>query len=215
MRVVGILLILAIAAIFFDACSSRPPETAATAGRISDPEAAGYERATFAGGCFWCMEPPFDKLDGVVATISGYTAGSVANPTYEQVSAGGTGHTEAVRILYDPKRISYEQLLEVYWRNVDPLDAGGQFCDRGSQYRSGIYTHGAEQRQLAEASRARAQETLGQKIVTEIVPASAFYTAEEYHQDYYEKNPLRYKYYRNGCGRDRRLQALWGASGGK
>ena len=215
MRVVGVLLLLGIAAIFFDACGSRPTDTPVAANRITDPEAPGYAQATFAGGCFWCMEPPFDKLDGVVATISGYTAGETANPTYEQVSAGGTGHTEAVRILYDPSRISYEDLLEVYWRNVDPVDAEGQFCDRGTQYRSGVYTHGPEQHALALASRERVQQTLQQNIVTEVIPATAFYAAEGYHQDYYEKNPLRYKYYRNGCGRDRRLQELWGASGGK
>lgn len=168
--------------------------------------------ATFAGGCFWCMEPPFDELDGVISTTSGYTGGHKQNPTYEEVSAGRTGHTEAVQIMYDPKRITYERLLEVFWRNIDPLTSNAQFCDSGTQYRSGIFTHDATQRQLAEQSR-RALETSGRfnkPIVTEIVPAAAFYPAEDYHQDYYKKNPIRYKFYRAGCGRDRRLGELWG-----
>ena len=172
----------------------------------------GEAVATFAGGCFWCMEPPYDKLDGVTATISGYTGGSKADPTYEEVSAGGTGHTEAVQITYDPSKVRYEQLLEVFWRNVDPLDAGGQFCDRGSQYRTGIFVHDEEQRRLAEASKQALVEgdRFDRPIVTEIEPAGAFYPAEDYHQDYYEKNPVRYKFYRWSCGRDQRLADLWG-----
>jgi len=172
----------------------------------------GEAVATFAGGCFWCMEPPYDKLDGVTATISGYTGGSKADPTYEEVSAGGTGHTEAVQITYDPSKVRYEQLLEVFWRNVDPLDAGGQFCDRGSQYRTGIFVHDEEQRRLAEASKQALVEgdRFDRPIVTEIEPAGAFYPAEDYHQDYYEKNPVRYKFYRWSCGRDQRLAELWG-----
>lgn len=168
--------------------------------------------ATFAGGCFWCMEPPFDKLDGVVSTVSGYMGGHRANPTYQQVSAGNTGHAEVVQVTFDPRKIDYAALLEVFWRNVDPLDAGGQFCDRGSQYRTGIFVHNAQQRALAEASRARLEQSGANfaKLVTNIADAGPFYPAEDYHQDYYVKNPLRYKFYRYRCGRDARLQELWG-----
>ena len=176
--------------------------------------ASGNAVATFAGGCFWCMEPPYDELDGVISTTSGYTGGRKQNPTYEEVSAGTTGHTEAVQVVYDPKRISYARLLEVFWRNIDPLTANAQFCDHGTQYRSGIFYHDAEQRRLAEDSK-RALEASGRlkgPIVTEIVAAGTFYPAEEYHQDYYKKNPIRYKFYRAGCGRDQRLAELWGDS---
>jgi peptide-methionine (S)-S-oxide reductase len=166
--------------------------------------------ATFAGGCFWCMEPPFDELPGVVSTTSGYTGGDRKNPTYEQVSAGGTGHVEAVQIVFDPAKISYEKLLEVYWRNVDPLDGGGQFCDRGSTYRTAVFYHDAGQQRLAEASKAAVGQKLKRALATEIRAAGEFYAAEEYHQDYYRKNPLRYKFYRYNCGRDQRLEALWG-----
>ncbi len=181
------------------------------AGGVS-AEQTRHASAIFAGGCFWCMEPPFDQLDGVVSTTSGYIGGHMENPTYKQVSAGGTGHTEAVRVVYDPARISYPELLDVFWRNVDPLDGKGQFCDKGSQYRSGVFYDGEEQKQAAEMSKA-ALETSGrfrQPIATEIRAATTFYPAEDYHQDYYRKNPLRYKYYRYGCGRDRRLEELWG-----
>lgn len=169
--------------------------------------------ATFAGGCFWCMEPPFDKLEGVISTTSGYTDGHLENPTYKQVSAGGTGHTEAIQIVYDPAKVSYTKLLEVYWRNIDPLTANAQFCDHGSQYRAGIYYHDASQQQAAEASLQALVDAkkFDQPIVTEIKPASTFYPAEDYHQDYYQKNPLRYKYYRYACGRDKRLEELWGS----
>lgn len=174
----------------------------------------GLAAATFAGGCFWCMEPPFDKLEGVVSTTSGYLGGQRDNPTYQEVSAGGTGHAEAVRILYDPDKVSYQQLLDVFWHNVDPLDPHGQFCDKGSQYRTAIFYHGDEQRKLAEQSmQALAQSgRFDRPIVTEIVAAPTFYPAEDYHQDYYRKNPLRYKYYRFSCGRDQRLEELWGGS---
>ena len=168
-------------------------------------------KATFAGGCFWCMEPPFDKLDGVVSTTSGYIGGRTENPTYEQVSAGTTGHTEAVEVVYDTRKISYTQLLEVFWVNIDPLTANAQFCDTGSQYRSGIFTHDETQRRLAETSKEAVAKRLAKPIVTEITPASKFWPAEEYHQDYYKKNPIRYKVYRTSCGRDRRLEAVWGA----
>ena len=167
--------------------------------------------ATFAGGCFWCMEPAFDKVEGVVSTTSGYTGGTVENPTYEEVSAGGTGHAESVRVVYDPTVVSYEKLLDVFWHNVDPLDAGGQFCDRGDQYRSEIFYNSPEQKELAEASleKLRASHALDGEIVTKIAPAGPFYPAEDYHQDYYEKNPIRYKFYRYLCGRDGRLDELW------
>ncbi len=175
--------------------------------------AAGQpEVATFAGGCFWCMEPPFDKLDGVISTTSGYTGGHLKKPSYKQVSAGGTGHAEAIQVRYDPEKISYEELLEVFWRNIDPTAVDRQFCDGGSQYRSGIFVHDAAQREAAERSKAEleANKPFDGPIVTEIVDADTFYPAEDYHQDYYLKNPIRYKYYRYGCGRDKRLEELWG-----
>lgn len=168
--------------------------------------------AIFAGGCFWCMEPPFDELPGVVSTTSGYIGGRTKNPTYEQVSAGGTGHAEAVKVAYDPSRVSYDRLLEVFWRNIDPTDRDGQFCDRGSQYRSAIFYVTDAQKRLAEASKTEIERRLGARVVTEIVGATEFYAAEEYHQDYYQKNPIRYKIYRYGCGRDRRLDEVWGPS---
>lgn len=170
--------------------------------------------ATFAGGCFWCMEPPYDKLEGVISTTSGYIGGHVSNPTYEQVSAGATGHTEAVQVVYDPSKISYEKLLEVFWRNIDPLDAGGQFCDRGSQYRSAIFFHNEEQERLATASKAslEANADLAEPIVTEVLEAGPFYPAEDYHQNYYQEHPIQYKFYRWNCGRDARLEDVWGES---
>jgi peptide-methionine (S)-S-oxide reductase len=170
------------------------------------------QRATFAGGCFWCMEPPFEALDGVVSVTSGYTGGSEVDPTYKQVSSGITGHTEAVEIVYDPAKVSYERLLDLYWHNVDPTTDDRQFCDRGRQYRPAIFTHDEAQKAQAEASRAAIEKTKAfkDKIVVEIVAATRFYPAEDYHQDYYKKNPIRYKYYRNGCRRDDRLDELWG-----
>lgn len=179
----------------------------------SEPDSKDLSVATFAGGCFWCMEGPFDKLDGVVSTTSGYTGGQTKNPTYREVSSGGTGHTEAVKILYDETKVSYEKLLEVFWVNHDPTDAAGQFCDKGDQYRPGIFYHNEEQKKQAEASKQRVErvKTFAQPIATEITTAGMFYPAEEYHQDYYQKNPFRYKFYRYGCGRDSRLQQLWGA----
>ncbi len=169
--------------------------------------------AIFAGGCFWCLEPPFDKLDGVLSTTSGYIGGTTADPTYEQVTAGRTGHYEALQIEYDPTRIGYDKLLEVFWRNVDPVDPTGQFCDKGPQYRSAIFALDEEQRKLAEASKATLDKSgrLPGRVVTEILPATKFYPAEDYHQDYYRKNPRRYTFYRWNCGRDSRLQQLWGA----
>jgi peptide-methionine (S)-S-oxide reductase len=177
------------------------------------PTPAG-QRATavFAGGCFWCMVPPFDALPGVIATTSGYAGGTLANPTYQQVSAGNTGHKEVVRVTYDPGRVSYEQLLAVYWRNIDPLNARGQFCDTGNQYTSAIFVTSEAERGLAEKSKATVAARLGSAVATEILPAATFYPAEDYHQDYYKKNPLRYSFYRSLCGRDRRLKELNGTS---
>ena len=169
--------------------------------------------AIFAGGCFWCMEPPFDKLAGVKATTSGYTGGHVDKPTYEQVSAGRTGHAEAVRVEYDPALVSYSTLLEVFWRNVDPLAVNRQFCDAGTPYRSAIFPIGAEQQRLAEASKRKVQERFKQPIATQIVAATTFYPAESYHQNYYLNNPIRYKFYRFNCGRDQRLEQVWGTAG--
>jgi peptide-methionine (S)-S-oxide reductase len=171
-------------------------------------------RATLAGGCFWCMEPPFEKLTGVVSVTSGYTGGQKPNPTYEEVSAGATGHAEAVEIVYDPQKVSYAQLLDVFWHNVDPTQADAQFCDHGRQYRTAIFTHDEEQRRLADESKKQVQARFPKPVVTEIVPASRFYPAEEYHQDFYRRNPVRYYSYRAGCGRDRRLKELWGEAAG-
>jgi peptide-methionine (S)-S-oxide reductase len=174
--------------------------------------AAATAKATFAGGCFWCMEPPYDKLPGVISTTSGYMGGKTRNPTYEQISTGTTGHAEVVQVEYDPSKVTYQKLLDVFWHNVDPTQRDGQFCDHGSQYRTGIFYHNEEQKKLAEASKAALQKGKPFKgeIVTEITAAPEFYRAEEYHQDFYKKNPARYKLYRTGCGRDARLQALWG-----
>jgi peptide-methionine (S)-S-oxide reductase len=186
--------------------------SAAPAATSQAADSGNRAKATFAGGCFWCMEPPYDKLNGVVETISGYTGGSKQNPTYEEVSAGGTGHAEAVQVTYDPSKVSYQQLLDVFWRNVDPTVQDRQFCDIGHQYRTAIFYHDDEQRRLSEASKADLERTkpFKEPIVTEIRPATEFYPAEDYHQNYYQKNPLRYNYYRFSCGRDKRLEALWG-----
>jgi peptide methionine sulfoxide reductase msrA/msrB len=174
--------------------------------------AKNLKTATFAGGCFWCMESDFEKVDGVVEAVSGYAGGQKANPTYEEVSAGGTGHAESVQVYYDPVKISYEELLDVFWRHVDPTDAGGQFVDRGSQYRTVIFYQDEEQKRLAEESRDRLEKSgrFSAPIVTEIVPLTEFYPAEDYHQDYYRKNPLRYRFYRLGSGRDQFLGNTWG-----
>jgi peptide-methionine (S)-S-oxide reductase len=186
--------------------TSVPSEKAAA--RQSQPTA----RATFAAGCFWCVEADFDKLPGVLSTTSGYAGGSLRNPTYEQVSRGGTGHTEAVEIVYDPAKITYAQLLDHFWKNVDPLNAHRQFCDVGDQYRPAIFVHDEAQRREAEASKARVQERFDEPVVVQVVSAGPFYRAEEYHQDYYKKNALRYRYYRWGCNRDSRLAELARAS---
>jgi len=193
------------------ACSpsatADPPTTKAAALK------EGTAEAIFAGGCFWCMEGPFDKVHGVLETWSGYTGGPETGATYKQVSAGQTGHYEALRVVYDPDKVSYAQLLEVFWRNIDPTQADGQFCDRGKHYRSAIFASDPARVAAAKASRSAAARKLGQGIVTEILPASEFWLAEEYHQDFYLKNPSHYLRYRMGCGRDRRLLELWGQPG--
>ncbi len=170
------------------------------------------ERATFAGGCFWCMEHPFDELDGVISTTVGYTGGFKPDPTYHEVSVGGTGHAEAVQILFDPQKIAYQELLDVYWRNIDPTTPDAQFCDHGSQYRPEIFYHTEEQKQLAEASKRNIEttKTFSAPIVTKITKAMTFYPAEDFHQNYYRTNPVKYKFYRLACGRDARLAELWG-----
>jgi peptide-methionine (S)-S-oxide reductase len=193
-----------LALLFF---ASSPPAESASAG-------PALARATFAGGCFWCMEPPFDALPGVVSTTSGYAGGARQNPTYEEVSAGITGHAEVVQVAYDPAKISYERLLDVFWRNIDPTTGDRQFCDRGTQYRPAIFFHDEAQKKAAEASKRKIEQSgkLPGPIATQIVPLTQFYPAEEYHQDFYKKNPVRYKTYRFGCGRDARLAELWGKS---
>jgi peptide methionine sulfoxide reductase msrA/msrB len=176
-------------------------------------EPNNYKTATFAGGCFWCVESDFEKVDGVIEAISGYAGGEEPNPTYKQVSAGGTGYAESVQVRYDPQKITYRELLDVFWRHVDPTDAGGQFVDRGSQYRSAIFYNDEEQKRIAQESKAELEKSgrFSKPIVTEIVPLGKFYPAEEYHQDYYSKNPLRYKLYRFGSGRDQFLKSKWGS----
>lgn len=178
--------------------------------------AAGYETALFAGGCFWCMEAPFDKLPGVVSVTPGYTGGHKKNPTYKEVSAGGTGHAEAVQVVYDPVKISYPALLAVFWHNIDPTVAERQFCDVGHQYRAAIFYQGEQQHAAALQSKAALEKSkpFREPVVIEITPASEFYPAEDYHQHYYKKNPIRYSYYRSGCGRDKRLKELWGSVAG-
>jgi peptide-methionine (S)-S-oxide reductase len=175
------------------------------------------EKATFAGGCFWCMEPPYEGLEGVVSVTAGYTGGTKKNPTYEEVSSGSTGHAESIEIVYDPLKISYAKLLDIFWHNIDPTVKDRQFCDVGNQYRSAIFYHNAEQKKAAEESKKTLEgsKQLHGPIHTEIVPATQFYPAEEYHQDYYKKNPVRYKFYRWNCGRDQRLEEVWGESAPK
>jgi peptide-methionine (S)-S-oxide reductase len=201
---------LGMVCLFWVAAGAAAPDQ--TGGGTAPKPDATLEVATFAGGCFWCMEAPFDALEGVVATTAGYTGGTLKNPTYDQVSHEETGHAEAVQVLYDPAKVSYEKLLDVFWHNIDPTALDAQFCDVGHQYRSAIFYHNNAQRQAALASRdaLTAHKPFPGAIVTEIVAAGAFYPAEAYHQDYYVKNPVRYKFYRYRCGRDQRLEALWG-----
>jgi len=193
--------------------------TLTAAGVTAVDQAAGdrhLEKATFAGGCFWCMEEVFEAVDGVVSATSGYMGGHQRNPTYEEVSAGGTGHAESVEVVYDPARVTYSKLLEFYWRNIDPTDPRGQFCDKGSQYRSAIFYHDETQKRLAVESKNAVEKSKPFRgpVLTEIVQAAEFYPAEEYHQNFSQKNPIRYKYYKYSCGRAQRLQELWGTSKG-
>ena len=183
---------------------------AASGAEADDGQKDGLSATVFAGGCFWCVESDFDKLDGVVDTLSGYTGGRADNPTYGDVTSGGTGHYEAVRITYDPAKVSYETLVTYFFRLVDPTDPDGQFCDRGSSYRTAIFAANAEEREIAERLKAEAAAELSAEVVTPVLDTGPFYPAEDYHQDYYVKNPVRYKYYRFACGRDRRVQSLWG-----
>jgi peptide-methionine (S)-S-oxide reductase len=212
-----LLTIVGVAGVTLGALMAARGERAAAAPSPS-PAAprAGLARATFAGGCFWCMEPPFEKLPGVVSVTSGFTGGPEKNPTYEQVSSRATGHAEAIEVRYDPKVVAYPRLLEVFWHNVDPTTADREFCDTGRQYRTGIFAHDAEQRRLAEESKRGIErtKTFAEPILTTIETAGPFYAAEDYHQDFYKKSPIRYYSYRAGCGRDRRLQELWGDQAG-
>lgn len=187
-------------------------EPAASQSRPAGQEVGGTAKATFAGGCFWCVEEVYQDVDGVISATSGYIGGRESNPTYEQVSDGKTGHAEAVQVVYDPSKVSYDRLLDLFWRNIDPLAVDRQFCDVGAQYRSAIFYHDAAQQQQAAASKAaiEASKRFDQPIATEIVKAGPFYPAEDYHQDYYRKNPLRYKFYKFNCGRAQRLRELWG-----
>ncbi|HEY9553169.1 peptide-methionine (S)-S-oxide reductase MsrA [Allosphingosinicella sp.] len=202
--VAGALLVAACAPDYQPKVESRSTQGAAVA---PSGETAS---AVFAGGCFWCTEADFEKVAGVISAVSGYTGGTIKSPSYEQVSSGGTGHYEAVKVTYDPARVSYEQLADYFFRTVDPTDAGGQFCDRGDSYRTAIFVDGAGQRQVAEAEKAEADAALSDDVVTPILPAASFYEAEAYHQDYYKKNSLKYRFYRTRCGRDARLKELWG-----
>ena len=208
--VVGALLAWALATQLF------APAMAQTQATPTAVPASMVAKAIFAGGCFWCVESDFDKIPGVISTTSGYTGGNTANPSYEQVSAHTTGHAEAVEVAFDPQKVSYERLVAYYWHTIDPTVKDQQFCDHGSPYRTAIFARGPEQLKIAQASRAALEKSkpFSDPVVTEIVPAGVFYPAEDYHQDYYKKNPIRYKYYRTTCGRDARLQQLWGAQAG-
>ena len=190
------------------------PRSAEAGTELAPTIAEGQRAAVFAGGCFWCMEKPFDQLEGVISTTSGYTGGPEEHPTYEDVGHHRTGHYEALRVVYDPSKVSYERLLQVFWHNVDPTQADGQFCDKGDQYRTGIFTSDPAEAKLAEASKAAVAAELGKPIVTEILPEHPFWVAEAYHQDFYVKNPAHYTRYRTGCGRDARLKQLWGDAAG-
>lgn len=204
---------LAYVSVSGSAVAERPMPQPEELARKSAPLPAGVKTdiATFAAGCFWCVEADFDKITGVLNTIPGYTGGHLKHPTYELVASGLTGHTEALQVIYDPEKVTYQKLLTWYWRNVDPTDAGGQFCDRGNEYRPAIFVHSPEQRKLAEASKSELEKSgvLDQPIVVEIIDASTFTPAEPEHHDYYLKHPWRYNFYRHGCGRDQRLKSLW------
>jgi peptide-methionine (S)-S-oxide reductase len=205
MRITYFLSSVGIAALLIGGLTAMPQGSLAI-------EGSQNAKATFAGGCFWCMEEAYEEINGVVSVISGYTGGQLADPTYEQVSAGGTGHAESVEVTYDPNKVTYQKLLEVFWRNVDPTTPNAQFCDHGSQYRTAIFYHDQMQKRLIDESKqaVESSKSFPQPIVTEIVPASIFYPAEDYHQDFYKKNPVRYKFYKWNCGRSQRLEQLWG-----
>jgi peptide methionine sulfoxide reductase msrA/msrB len=206
--IIGVFILIGVALFGFQKINAKQEEKSSQ----MKTDAKDYKTATFAGGCFWCVESDFEKVDGVIEAVSGYAGGDEPNPTYKQVSSGRTGHTEAVQITYDPNKVSYQELLDVLWRHMDPTDAGGQFADRGSQYRPAVFYHDEEQKRIAEESRAELEKSgrFSKPIATEIVPLTEFYPAEEYHQDYYSKNPLRYKMYRYGSGRDQFLKSKWG-----
>jgi peptide-methionine (S)-S-oxide reductase len=207
-----LLLTLACSLLLFGCSNAQSLADNSTAPASPTTPIANPSTAIFAGGCFWCMEKPFDELPGVIATTSGYTGGTKVNPTYREVSSGNTGHTEAVQVTYDPKQVTYDKLLSVFWKNIDPLDAQGQFCDKGSQYRSAIFYADNTQKQLAETSKTEIQtaKKFTQPIATEVTQAGTFYPAEDYHQNYYKTNAVKYKFYRYSCGRDQRLNAVWG-----
>ncbi len=202
-------LLVAVVAGLTDARAQAPPGSGGQA-------PAGTEIATFAGGCFWCVESDFDKVDGVLKTVSGYMGGTTSNPTYKQVTAGGTGHLEVVQVTFDPAKVSFGKLVDHFWRTIDPYDAAGQFCDKGESYTTAIFAHSPEQRQVAAASKAELQKSgpLKQPVATTVRDAGPFTAAEDYHQDYYVKNPLQYRWYRYGCGRDAKLEAIWGKKAG-
>ncbi len=200
-----------VAAILLASCGSEQASDLPGGGEATAAtRAPRTESAVFAGGCFWCTEADFEKVPGVVSAVSGYTGGRVANPTYEQVSAGGTGHYEAVRVTWDPAKVSYDRLARHFFRTVDPTDAGGQFCDRGDSYRTALFVSSPAQRKAAEAAKAEANRALRGRVVTSILAAGRFWPAEGYHQDYYKKNKLKYRFYRYRCGRDARIEEVWG-----
>ena len=204
---------LAVSALFAFSTAAQTP----AAKSVLPASATNVSKAIFAGGCFWCVESDFDKVPGVISTTSGYIGGTLANPTYEQVSAKGTGHAEAVEIVYDPQKVTYERLVEYFWHTIDPTTKDRQFCDGGTPYRTAIFAQDTAQLKIAQTSKAALEKSkpFKESIVTEIVLETKFYRAEDYHQDYYRKNPVRYKYYRGGCGRDVRLKELWGDKAGK
>lgn len=208
MRILIAILLITIAAIFL--FSSNNKAKALMAYTENNDDNTTTETAIFAGGCFWCMEKPFEHLEGVIEAYSGYTGGETQNPTYHEVSAGGTGHYESIRVVYNPEIVTYRELLDTFWRNIDPFDSSGQFCDKGSQYRAAIFVQNAEEQAEAEASLNAMETRFNRQIVTQILPTTTFYDAEDYHQNYYRKNPIRYNFYRRGCGRDNRLEEVWG-----
>jgi peptide-methionine (S)-S-oxide reductase len=201
-----------VAVSLLSSCAMAGSETGTVA---ASPLEVGQKEAVFAGGCFWCMEKPFEHYEGVLEVTSGYTGGPETSPTYRQVGGHQTGHWEAIRVVYDPKRITYDALLSSFWHNIDPTDGSGQFCDKGHQYSTAVFTSDPGEKALAEASKVKVAERLGRKVVTDVLDASVFWVAEAYHQDYYKKNPTHYNRYRTGCGRDARLQQLWGADAGQ